>query len=863
MERMGSVTAVELMQCDTLIAGSTVAAMAAALERSQYGQVLLVTGDTCLFSEMTQSGDYRRPADLVGSWERMLFPEDVLESEDRCHPDRMKLHGERLLRAHGVKLLYACQVLGQWDGAVIVAHKSGIYACVCRETFDYRGTCVPERPVFCLHASGKGIHYVNYVPVSHPGTSAEEQFRRYEAALETLPGGSIPVRGGTEVTGPSGAVIARAGGEPVPCLETGDEMPFCENPLFTDRKRVCLPSLRAKHDDWDVIVVGGGTSGASAGIFCGRLGLRTLVLEMNRQLGGTGTVGGVNAYWFGWREGATRIIDERVEAYYRKLGVQREMYCWSAEDTFSSDLKAHALLGLCLEAGVQVEFSAVVCGVRKKSNRVEGVYWAKDGKLRFSSARMVLDCTGDGDVCMFAGAKHVYGNAADGMTFWASLAQYDSPESYRNNFATMVHVGDPLDYTRFILEGRQRGEKMYDHGTYVAVRESRHIRGMETVTLEDILSMRERRDTLYSCFSNYDPKGRLTSGLVYFGLLPPNQRIDIPRGAVIPVENDGGRALEGILVGGKAISATHDALPEIRMQPDLQRQGLALAALAYQSIKQDVPASEAKDVEETIRWLGGDLMRADRPVPETLADIIARLDGSEPWEWLDEPITHWQTNPSPITRVLLAKRENALPLLQEAYRRAERPALRLTLSRLLLWHGDETGISCILDAVRAEFARTEGLPRRRASVRFGELLPDHGLMPEAVYLLNSIARAKSVSLIPAFETVLRRLEENVRDWEDLRSGIYCYCESFVLAAAGSGDPGFRPLLRRILELPELREKAPTDLLEERFGMLRISLYAALCRLGDPLGRTGLEGFLGDERRPLALAADMLLGSTGG
>ena len=41
--------------------------------------------------------------------------------------------------------------------------------------------------------------------------------------------------------------------------------------------------------------------------------------------------------------------------------------------------------------------------------------------------------------------------------------------------------------------------------------------------------------------------------------------------------------------------------------------------------------------------------------------------------------------------------------------------------------------------------------------------------------------------------------ERVRDWEDLRSGIYCYCESFALAAAGSGDPGFRPLLRRILD----------------------------------------------------------------
>jgi pyruvate/2-oxoglutarate dehydrogenase complex dihydrolipoamide dehydrogenase (E3) component len=46
--------------------------------------------------------------------------------------------------------------------------------------------------------------------------------------------------------------------------------------------------------EFDVIVVGGGTAGTIAAIQAGRLGARTLLVEKNGMLGGTTTVGGVN-----------------------------------------------------------------------------------------------------------------------------------------------------------------------------------------------------------------------------------------------------------------------------------------------------------------------------------------------------------------------------------------------------------------------------------------------------------------------------------------------------------------------------------------------------------------------------------------
>ena len=87
----------------------------------------------------------------------------------------------------------------------------------------------------------------------------------------------------------------------------------------------------------------------------------------------------------------------------------------------------------------------------------------------------------------------------------------------------MVYASDPEDYTHFIIEGRKRGE-MFDHGSYLCMRESRHIRGKYCVTLRDLCMGRTYADGIYTCFSNYDPKGKLNADLVYAGFYRPRPR---------------------------------------------------------------------------------------------------------------------------------------------------------------------------------------------------------------------------------------------------------------------------------------------------------------------------------------------------
>lgn len=177
------------------------------------------------------------------------------------------------------------------------------------------------------------------------------------------------------------------------------------------------------------------------------------------------------------------------------------------------------------------------------------------------------------------------------------------------------------------------------------------------------------------------------------------------------------------------------------------------------------------------------------------------LTADTPWEWLETTVTHCLTDVPPVVRIMLADREEAAPLLRGRYAACADPALRLALARLLLWHHDETGVQDVLAAIRRDLAACEGLPRRAGSLNYGQMLPDHGLMPECVYLVNALAHAPQTPIVPLMTEVLERLEAMTRDWYDLRAGIYCWCETFAWTALRRRDTGLLPLIRRVLRLP--------------------------------------------------------------
>lgn len=619
--------------------------------------------------------------------------------------------------------------------------------------------------------------------------------------------------------------------------------------------------------EYDVAVCGGGTSGASCGRAAAESGAQTLVLEMNRRLGGTGTVGGVHYYWYGRRCGFTAWIDREYTELAEQFRYPKTFYVWGEHDDWNMELKAETLLRGCERAGAHVCFSSFLFGTAKEGNRVSGVFAATAYGPFFFPARVTVDATGDGDAAVASGAQAVYGSRRDRMTMWSCLAQFKQAGLYRGGiFTTSADVGDWEDYTRYLLVNRRRGTQgCYDHGTYLAPRETRHVRGDFTVTTREIVGGCRYPDTVTRCFSNFDTKGKSAADLVYFGYLPPQMEMDIPYRASLPL------GLEGMLVTGRAISVTHDASSGLRMQDDLQNHGGAIGLAAAMAAKEG--GTRRVDAEALHRELvRRGVLPQEAPAPLTpqhpdYRAAIEGLTGDEAFETIEMDMSQAVTEISPIALICLADREAVVPLLREAYRDAQ-GARRFLLARLLLWHRDPTGADEILSAVSRALDESDGLPRRAGSVKFCQPYPDHGVMAEMTYLVNELYKLPDPRVLPLLERLTDRIVSSPRDFSDPRTCVFSHIESVAYVAERAGDPAYAPLLTRLLHLPgfsgaERESGFDVDPIEERVLWSKLIVARALARCGGREGYQALLGISRDARRLAAKsAADELTALTG-
>ena len=101
-------------------------------------------------------------------------------------------------------------------------------------------------------------------------------------------------------------------------------------------------------DRYDVIVAGGGTAGVVAAIQSARAGARTLLIEKNAMLGGTMTVGGINApaHFCAWGQ---QIIS----------GIGWELMCRTWDETGrpapTPEYTAGTMAALSIETGLDPE----------------------------------------------------------------------------------------------------------------------------------------------------------------------------------------------------------------------------------------------------------------------------------------------------------------------------------------------------------------------------------------------------------------------------------------------------------------------------------------------------------------------------
>ena len=148
----------------------------------------------------------------------------------------------------------------------------------------------------------------------------------------------------------------------------------------------------------DVLIVGGGTGGAPAGIAAARQGASTIILEFQSHLGGVGTVGQISVYYFGNRIGFTEEIDNGVHAMGENPAYKADSGRWNPGWKQAWYHKA------ATEAGAAIWYQASVYGVQKIGDRVTGILVAGPFGHGLIRCGAVVDATGAAEVAGNAGA---------------------------------------------------------------------------------------------------------------------------------------------------------------------------------------------------------------------------------------------------------------------------------------------------------------------------------------------------------------------------------------------------------------------------------------------------------------------------
>lgn len=334
--------------------------------------------------------------------------------------------------------------------------------------------------------------------------------------------------------------------------------------------------------EYDVVVAGGGTAGAPAAISAARKGVKTLLIEYLHGLGGISTFGFIGRYTAGYRKGFTAEVDEAMQTIApadHRRHIKKDSSDWPI------DWKAEWYRKEALAAGCEVWFQTIAGGVLKNGNKVEGIIVYTPFGQGLIRCKRLIDSTGSADLAIAAGAGFEYTGRQSLAIQGAGLGKYDPGDHYNNTDWTFVDDSDVVDVTRLFIQCKLKHQGNYDIGKLPQTRERRRVIADYNVSVFDMINQRTYDDTISYHKSSFDTHGFTED--IYFTVRPPERKawydVKLPLRSLMPL------GLDNILVTGLGCGSHRDAMPVIRMQPDLQNQGYAVGIAAAESVTRNTP----------------------------------------------------------------------------------------------------------------------------------------------------------------------------------------------------------------------------------------------------------------------------------
>jgi hypothetical protein len=422
----------------------------------------------------------------------------------------------------------------------------------------------------------------------------------------------------------------------------------------------------------DVLVCGGGCAGTAAALAAARRGVRVLVIEKAPFAGGIVTSVGLPYF-----DGIAHITTGRVVV--RGIALELLSACGvcapdattmerhnpTIPNTFEFKLLLDKLFREQRES-LDVLFNTFVCDARADGGRISSVTLANKDGLVTVTPRVVIDCTGDADVCAWAGVPYEQSEAVQPLTLHFRIGHIDVTKMGKDFAAScrdaldrahrrgdlpfyygpgmmLMFAKDELyfhavrvpadptnaaDLTRAEMQGRADAHAMYrawkadvpafassyfvEAYPWIGVRESRRILGRHVLSEDDLVKGRRFDDSIATgCwYLDLHPNKTTVGSANDFdeptqGWKPP-QKFQ-PEPYDIPYRSLVPQQVGNLLVAGRCHSATRGAHASTRVTVTAMAMGEAAgtaAALAVQA-NADVATLDGTKVRETLARHGG------------------------------------------------------------------------------------------------------------------------------------------------------------------------------------------------------------------------------------------------------------------